>query len=151
MLGHPAACEQQGSAASASPPRNNRTSAAAVSSTRCRRSAPAGDNRPDHHASGNCAATSGSAEPEAKLRGVPLSTLAACRSDRREDSLKLAVLGAVGDRRECASAAGTYRFVETKNLNAFLMWIERAPGRAAVDRCAELTHALSCLSGPGAK
>ena len=90
-------------------------------------------------------------EPEAKLRGVPLSTLAACRSDRREDSLKLAVLGAVGDRRECASAAGTYRFVETKNLNAFLMWIERAPGRAAVDRCAELTHALSCLSGPGAK
>ncbi|MBM4337483.1 MAG: hypothetical protein FJ108_16475 [Deltaproteobacteria bacterium] len=90
-------------------------------------------------------------EPEAKLRGVPLSTLAACRSDRREDSLKLAVLGAVGDRRECSSAAGTYRFVETKNLNAFLMWIERAPGRAAVDRCAELTHALSCLSGQGAK
>ena len=81
---------------------------------------------------------------------MPLSALAACRTDQREDKLKLAVLAAVGKQRECSSPAGTYRFVETKNLNAFLMWIERAPGRAAVDRCGELAHALSCLSKPGA-
>ena len=81
---------------------------------------------------------------------MPLSALAACRTDQREDTLKLAVLAAVGKQRECSSAAGTYRFVETKNLNAFLMWIERAPGRAAVDRCGELAHALNCLSQPGA-
>ncbi len=90
------------------------------------------------------------AEPEEKLRGVPLSTLAACRTDQREDELKLSVLGAVGKRKECSSAAGLYRFVETKNLNSFLMWIERAPGRAAVDRCGELAYALKCLSQPGA-
>jgi hypothetical protein len=90
------------------------------------------------------------AEPDEKLPGVPLSAFPACRTDQREDSLKLAVLAAVGKKRECSSAAGKYRFVETKNLNAFLMWIERAPGRAAVDRCGELTHALNCLSRPGA-
>jgi len=90
-------------------------------------------------------------EPDKKLRGVPLSTLAACRTDQREDALKLQVLGAVGNQRECSSAAGIYRFVETKNLNSFLMWIERAPGRAAVDRCGELAYALSCLKQPGAK
>jgi Meckel syndrome type 1 protein len=95
-------------------------------------------------------ATAARAEPEQKLRGVPLSALAACRTDQREDSLKLAVLAAVGKKRECSSAAGIYRFVETKNLNAFLMWIERAPGRAAVDRCGELSHALNCLEQPGA-
>jgi hypothetical protein len=95
-------------------------------------------------------ATAARAGSDQKLRGVPLSALAACRTDQREDSLKLAVLAAVGKRRECSSAAGIYRFVETKNLNAFLMWIERAPGRAAVDRCGELGHALNCLSQPGA-
>lgn len=86
-------------------------------------------------------------EPNAKLRGVPLGSLAACRTDRLEDDLKQKVLGAVRNREECASAAGRYRFVETKNLNAFLMWIERAPGRAEGDRCAELSYALSCLRG----
>jgi hypothetical protein len=86
-------------------------------------------------------------EPNAKLRGVPLGSLAACRTDRLEDDLKQKVLAAVRNREECASAAGRYRFVETKNLNAFLMWIERAPGRAEGDRCAELSYALSCLRG----
>jgi hypothetical protein len=86
-------------------------------------------------------------EPNAKLRGVPLGSLAACRSDRLEDDLKQKVLAAVRNREECESAAGHYRFVETKNLNAFLMWIERAPGRAEGDRCAELSFALKCLSG----
>jgi hypothetical protein len=86
-------------------------------------------------------------EPNAKLRGVPLGSLAACRTDRLEDDLKQRVLAAVRNREECESAAGRYRFVETKNLNAFLMWIERAPGRAEGDRCAELSYALSCLRG----
>jgi hypothetical protein len=90
-------------------------------------------------------------EPDSKLRGVPLSAFPACRTDQREDTLKLAVLAAVGKQKECSSAAGTFRFVETKNLNSFLLWIERAPGRAAADRCGELTHALNCLSRPGAK
>src|SRR5262249_62219480 len=86
-------------------------------------------------------------ETNAKRRGVPLGSLAACRSDRLEDDLKQKVLAAVRNREECASAAGHYHFVETKNLNAFLMMIERAPGRAEGDRCAELSYALSCLRG----
>ena len=92
-------------------------------------------------------AQAGPSQPNAKLRGVPLGSLAACRNDRLEDDLKQKVLAAVRNREECASAAGRYRFVETKNLNAFLMWIERAPGRAEGDRCAELSYALSCLRG----
>ena len=51
----------------------------------------------------------------------------------------------MGGARQCASAAGRYRFVETKNLNAFLMRIERAPTRRATDRCIELRLALECL------
>jgi hypothetical protein len=35
--------------------------------------------------------------------------------------------------------------VETKNLNAFLMTIDRAPGRAEADRCVELSYALDCV------
>jgi len=88
-------------------------------------------------------------QPNEKLRGVPLGSLAACRTDRLEDDLKQQVLGAVGNRGECSSSAGHYRFVETKNLNAFLMWIERAPGRAEGDRCAELSYALACLRRSG--
>jgi len=69
-----------------------------------------------------------------------------------ENSGKVArVLAAVDSRDSCSSAAGHYRFVETKNLNAFLMWIERAPGRRSGDRCAELTHALDCLARQAGK
>jgi hypothetical protein len=81
----------------------------------------------------------------ADLRGVPLASLAACVSDREEDALKRKVVAAVTTQTECISPAGTYRFVETKNLNAFLMTIERSPRRAAADRCVELSHALACL------
>ena len=88
-------------------------------------------------------------EPNQRLRGVPLGSLAACRTDRLEDDLKQKVLAAVRNRAECMSAAGRYSFVETKNLNAFLMWVERAPGRAQGDRCAELSFALSCLEKSG--
>jgi hypothetical protein len=81
------------------------------------------------------------------LAGVPLGDLAACLSDREEDRLKQAVVAAVTTQEECVSSKGTYRFIETKNLNAFLMWIDRAPARAASDRCVELGYALECLKG----
>ena len=79
------------------------------------------------------------------VAGVPLGDLAACLSDREEDRLKQAVVAAVTTQEECVSSKGTYRFIETKNLNAFLMWIDRAPGRAMLDRCVELGYALECL------
>ena len=83
------------------------------------------------------------------LEGVPLSSLAACMSDREEDALKLDLLAAVSRPTECVSPAGRYRFVETKNLNAFLMRIERSSHREEVDRCVELRHALDCLHNEG--
>jgi hypothetical protein len=85
--------------------------------------------------------------PSRSFQGVPLGSLAACVSDREEDSLKLSVMAAAGTRGGCSSRAGSYRFVETKNLNAFLMWIERSPQRKAADRCIELRLALECLAG----
>jgi hypothetical protein len=86
-------------------------------------------------------------EPERSLEGVALGSLASCVSDRDEDALKQRLLSVVGGRAECVSAAGRYRFVETRNLNAFLMWIERAPHRGEADRCVELALALECLKG----
>lgn len=83
---------------------------------------------------------------EPALRGVPLASLDACVSDRQEDALKQRVVAAAEERSRCESAAGRFHFVETKNVNAFLMWIERAPGRKMGDRCAELLHALDCLA-----
>ncbi len=76
---------------------------------------------------------------------MPLGELAACVSDREEDRLKQAVAAAVKTQEKCVSRKGTYRFVETKNLNAFLMWIDRAPSRTVEDRCTELHYALECL------
>jgi hypothetical protein len=84
--------------------------------------------------------------PKQAFQGVPLGSLAACVSDREEDALKLEVMKAAGNRTSCSSRAGNYRFVETKNLNAFLMWIERNPSRKAADRCIELKLALECLA-----
>ena len=83
------------------------------------------------------------------VAGVPLGDLAACVTDREEDRLKQAVVAAVTTQKECVSRKGTYRFVETKNLNAFLMWIDRAPGRPVSDRCVELSYALECLESAG--
>lgn len=79
------------------------------------------------------------------LSGVPLGELQACVTDQEEDRLKQAVVAAAKTQGECVSSKGTYRFVETKNLNAFLMWIDRAPSRRVEDRCAELRYALDCL------
>lgn len=83
---------------------------------------------------------------EPGLRGVALASLDACVSDRQEDALKQRVVAAVQGRGRCESAAGRFDFVETKNVNAFLMRIEHAPGRRLGDRCAELLHALDCLA-----
>jgi len=76
---------------------------------------------------------------------VPLAALAVCRSDRLEDSLKQRVIAAVTTQGQCVSRDGTYRFLETRNLNSFLMQVEQAPGRAIGDRCVELELALECL------
>ena len=90
---------------------------------------------------------SGSGAPRPGLSGVPLGELSACVTDREEDRLKGAVVAAAKTQGECVSSKGTYRFVETKNVNAFLMWIDRAPSRHVEDRCAELRYALDCLQG----
>ncbi len=87
----------------------------------------------------------GGATARPGLSGVPLGELQACVTDREEDRLKGAVVAAAKTQGECVSSKGTYRFVETKNVNAFLMWIDRAPSRRVEDRCAELRYALECL------
>jgi len=84
-------------------------------------------------------------EAEERLASVPLGSLAACVSDAREDALKQQVIAAVTTQKECVSEAGHYRFLQTKNLNSFLMYVERARSRAEADRCVELRHALDCL------
>jgi hypothetical protein len=89
----------------------------------------------------------GASDSRPGVAGVPLADLAVCMSDRDEDRLKQAVVAAVTTQKECVSRAGTYRFVETKNLNSFLMWIDRAASRSVGDRCDELRHALECLQG----
>jgi len=87
----------------------------------------------------------GRQSPDEKLSGVSLGSLAACRSDADEDSLKQRVVAAVTTQKECLSRAGHYRFLQTGNLNSFLMWVERSSGRTEADRCVELRHALECL------
>jgi hypothetical protein len=67
-------------------------------------------------------------------------------SDAREQALKQQVVAAAQKRPLCESPAGRFHLLETKNLNAFLMRIERAPGRAIGDRCRELAHVLDCLA-----
>ena len=83
--------------------------------------------------------------PGRTLRGVPLGSLASCVTDREEEALKRKLLATIRNETECKSAAGLYRFLETKNLNAFLMWIERAESRGEADRCVELSLARECL------
>jgi hypothetical protein len=72
-------------------------------------------------------------------------------SDREEDDLKQRIVAAVTTQEVCVSRAGTYRFVETKNLNSFLLWVDQAKGRQAGDRCQELRLALDCVKRQGSK
>ncbi len=80
-----------------------------------------------------------------RVAGVSLASLAGCVSDREEDRLKRRVIAAAVGNAQCDSVAGRFRFVETKNLNAFLMWTERAASRRQADRCVELELAIDCL------
>ena len=98
---------------------------------------------PAHAPSADRSSPPHAAEP--RLAGVPLGSLASCVSDRDEDALKQQLVALLGKPTECVSPAGRYRFVETRNLNSFLLWVERAPSRREADRCVELTFALECI------
>jgi hypothetical protein len=87
-----------------------------------------------------------SSGPRNQLRGVALSELLPCVSDARELSLKQKTVAAAQNRSLCESPAGRFHFVETKNVNAFLMRIEQAAGRQSGDRCSELQLALDCIA-----
>ena len=85
-------------------------------------------------------------EPKPALRGVALSDLLPCVSDARELALKQETVAAARNLPLCESPAGRFQFVETKNVNAFLMRIEQAAGRQSGDRCTELQLALDCIA-----
>ena len=84
--------------------------------------------------------------PVALLEGVPLDSLAACRSRDRENRLKQELMLVVGPGTECTGLGGSYSFLETKNLNAFLLRIARDPGRELGNRCDELMRAQTCVT-----
>ncbi len=91
----------------------------------------------------------GGAAPPA-LRGVSLDVLPACASKAREDRLKQRIIAAATSGSYCRSEDGHFYFLETKNLNAFLMMIEPGAHRsvemlAEGDVCDELVRALRCL------
>ena len=82
---------------------------------------------------------------EANPEDVPLGRLAACPQPGEEDGLKQRVIASPNATGACTSAAGTYRFVENRNLNAFLLLVRRSPDRPLANRCEELRFALDCL------
>lgn len=84
---------------------------------------------------------------------VPLEALPDCDPPGRQDLLKKRILLAVPGRRECVHASGNFRFVETRNLGAFLMWSRPNPAALAGqprdrDACDVLERALACLGVP---
>lgn len=93
------------------------------------------------------AAPSRSSAPKVRLAGVALGSLSACLSEDREQALRQRLLSAIGSRTECSSEAGRWRFLQTRNLNSFLVWVERAAERRAGDRCEELGYAIACVEG----
>ena len=81
---------------------------------------------------------------------IPLDALPDCSPPGRQDLLKKRILLAAPFQRECSHRDGSYRFVETRNLGAFLMWSRPNPdGRAGQprdrDACDVLERALSCI------
>jgi hypothetical protein len=89
---------------------------------------------------------------------VPLDELPACSPPERQDQLKKRILLATTAQRarECSHQDGQYRFLETRNLNAFLMWSRTNPEsafaqRPARDVCDVLERALVCLEGASTK
>lgn len=88
----------------------------------------------------------------ADWREVPLDELPNCSPPGRQDLLKKRILLAAPFERECSHQDGSYRFVETRNLGAFLMWSRPNPDRPAgqpraMNVCDVLEHALRCLDG----
>ena len=83
---------------------------------------------------------------------VPLDELPDCSPPGRQDALKRAVLRAAHGRQACARDDAEFRFLQTRNLNAFLMWsrpetdaLRRSNPKA--DACDVLERALWCLEG----
>lgn len=96
---------------------------------------------------------------EARAAGwheVPLDDLPDCSPPGRQDRLKQQIMRAAESQQTCRHAAGAYRFVETRNLNAFLMWSRTHPdvdaGSSGVrDACEVLSRALECLASSSTK
>lgn len=80
------------------------------------------------------------------LAGVPLEALAPCESLAREDELKQTLLREVRTGHECAGSDGSYRFIETRNVNAFSMGVREGQSRALGNRCEELERAIACVA-----
>ena len=83
-------------------------------------------------------------------QAVPLEALPDCNPPGRQDALKQRILRVVSLDRECSHPSGRYRFVETRNLNAFLMYSRPNPDapsspRGKRDACDVLESALRCL------
>lgn len=87
---------------------------------------------------------------------VPLEDLPDCHPAGRQDALKRRILLAAADRPTCTHAEGAYRFLETRNLNAFLMGARThdTPTRTTSgprNACEVLERALRCLEGTPSK
>ncbi len=79
------------------------------------------------------------------IAGVPLEALAPCESLAREDELKQTLLRAVRAGTQCEGRDGHYRFIETRNVNAFSMGVLERDARTLGNRCEELERAISCV------
>jgi len=87
---------------------------------------------------------------------VPLDALPDCDPPGRQDLLKKRILLAASFERECTHRGGSFRFVETRNLGAFLMWSRPIPAGSAGqprdrDACDVLERALACLGDPSSQ
>ncbi|MEZ4334539.1 MAG: hypothetical protein R3F35_22520 [Myxococcota bacterium] len=96
------------------------------------------------------AASSGRGTAIAGWEEVPLDALPDCDPPGRQDLLKKRILLAAAVQRECSHPSGSYRFVETRSLGAFLMWSRPDPHAGAGkprdrDACDVLERALACL------
>jgi len=89
--------------------------------------------------------SSGGGSPGGAIAGVPLEALAPCESLAREDELKLVLLRGVSAGNQCSGEDGTYRFIETRNVNAFSMGVREPSARALGNRCEELERAIACV------
>lgn len=87
---------------------------------------------------------------------VPLADLPDCRPAGRQDVLKRQIMRAAAGRPSCTHDAGAYRFLETRNLNAFLMGARNHDTTTQArsgprNACEVLERALRCLEGTPSK